>query len=977
MTNPASSAGDRFFEGLEEARRETARRERPELGRAASRLLSEVTQLLGSPIDRFDEVVAAVLEATLRLTGAERGFIMLFDDVPGALGEERNEGGPGAHGGGLRVVCERNLRREQLPEQARRVSRSIVEEVVRTERGIAIADLGDSDRFADAASVQELRLLSVMCVPLLVTVRAPGAGAPEQPAGTERRGEPLGAARRAIGVIYVDSRSVRTAFSEADLELFQALANVATGAIVHADTFRRATTDRLTGLLGRRRMQALLAEELRAARKSGRSLAVLLCDLDGLRALNAARGYAAGDRALVRFAELIRQRTRAHDAASRWGGEEFLVALPGTGEEGALEVARKVLLAAQGEGIKVSIGIAAWRPPDESLEQLLRRADQALSYAKQQGGGRARPWTEALAAVEPAGDKLAGVFAGEPATVYRNVLVLLESIPAIHQAGSVERVLERALECMIELARAERGLLYLRDEAGAPQLRVGRDRTGAAIEPERGADLAVVQAVLSSGEPAAAPAALCVPLRARGGVPLGAVWIEVPAEGGCPEGALAFLAEFAHQAAIAVEGARLLEENREKTRKIERLMRALEEERTRSQRALETTAQLVDQSSVLGEQRQRLEHRYRYDNIIGESPVMRRVFRMLDKVTDSTVPVYIHGESGTGKELVAKAIHFNGPRKHRPFIAENCGAVPETLLESELFGYVKGAFTGANADKKGLFELADGGTILLDEVGEMTPAMQTKLLRVLQEGEIRRVGGKETIRVDVRIISASNKDIRKLVEEGKFREDLFYRLNVVRIDLPPLRERREDIPLLVEHLLNEGAEPGAPRRTLTPDALEILCRHNWPGNVRELANVIERARILADGPVIGPDAILLDSEAEPAAAPASVQPAPARARAALPPPPPAAGPAPGTPLASVYFELNERQRRLIEYLQAYGSIRNRDYYEIMGVSKSTGWRDLKDLQERGIVQVKGRGKGSVYSLVPHFAGAAESSSARS
>ena len=197
--------------------------------------------------------------------------------------------------------------------------------------------------------------------------------------------------------------------------------------------------------------------------------------------------------------------------------------------------------------------------------------------------------------------------------------------------------------------------------------------------------------------------------------------------------------------------------------------------------------------------------RYDYRNIIGKTPRMLDLFRLLDRITDTTLPVVIQGESGTGKELVARAIHANGPRRDRPFVAENCAAIPETLLESTLFGYVRGAFTGAERDTRGLFEVADGGTLFLDEVAEMSPGMQGKLLRVLQLGELRRVGSEHTRKVDVRIVTATNRDLARMVEEGKFRRDLFFRLNVAQIALPPLRDRRDDIPLMVEHFLAKVA----------------------------------------------------------------------------------------------------------------------------------------------------------------------------
>jgi transcriptional regulator with PAS, ATPase and Fis domain len=233
---------------------------------------------------------------------------------------------------------------------------------------------------------------------------------------------------------------------------------------------------------------------------------------------------------------------------------------------------------------------------------------------------------------------------------------------------------------------------------------------------------------------------------------------------------------------------------------------------------------------------------------------MRRVFRLLDKVADSDVPVLIYGESGTGKELVAKAIHWNGPRRKKEFLSINCAALPEPLLEAELFGYVRGAFTGADRDKKGLFETAHEGTLFLDEVGDMSPAMQTKLLRTLQEGEVRPVGAKAPLKVDVRIVSASNKDLRQLVDEGRFRADLFYRLNVIGVRLPALRERKEDVPLLVEHFLDKIAtQTGERRRIYDRRVLAHLVRYDWPGNVRELENELRRIVALAGAKVVERD----------------------------------------------------------------------------------------------------------------------------
>ena len=243
---------------------------------------------------------------------------------------------------------------------------------------------------------------------------------------------------------------------------------------------------------------------------------------------------------------------------------------------------------------------------------------------------------------------------------------------------------------------------------------------------------------------------------------------------------------------------------------------------------------------------EQIDQKFGLENLIGESPAMQQVFETIRQVAPSRATVLITGETGTGKELIAKAIHNLSPRKNAAFIAVHAAALPTTLLESELFGHEKGAFTGAVERRIGRFELADGGTLFLDEVGELEPQMQVKLLRVLEERAFERVGGAKTLEVDVRLVAATNKQLKKLVSEGKFRDDLFYRLSVVTVDLPPLRERRDDIPLLVKAFLDEfNHENGKQVRELTPEALNVLLAYDWPGNVRELRNTIEQMVVLA------------------------------------------------------------------------------------------------------------------------------------
>jgi two-component system response regulator PilR (NtrC family) len=247
--------------------------------------------------------------------------------------------------------------------------------------------------------------------------------------------------------------------------------------------------------------------------------------------------------------------------------------------------------------------------------------------------------------------------------------------------------------------------------------------------------------------------------------------------------------------------------------------------------------------------RREIESRVGFENFIGKSEPMQRIFSLIKQVADTKSTVLITGESGTGKELVAKALHFNSARKDGPFVTVNCGALPETLLESELFGSMKGAFTGAVSNRQGLFEAANGGTLFLDEVSSTTPALQIKLLRVIQEREFKRVGGTADIKVDVRVLAASNSDLQAEVKQGNFREDLYYRLNVIPIHLPLLRERKEDIPLLVEFFLKKYSQ-NRPPKSVSPDAMKLLMSYRWPGNVRELENTIERMVILAPGHAI-------------------------------------------------------------------------------------------------------------------------------
>ncbi len=424
------------------------------------------------------------------------------------------------------------------------------------------------------------------------------------------------------------------------------------------------------------------------------------------------------------------------------------------------------------------------------------------------------------------------------------------------------RLLEMIVDTVIELTDAERGFLLLEDEGGELAIKVARNIDQRTLETEElELSRSIARQAATGGEPIVTIDAagddrfrealsvsdlhlrsvLAVPLVIKGR-PVGTIYVDHRLrKGAFDQEDVRLVLDFAEQAAIALENARLLGELRRRERQVEALNRRLEAE------LAARTEEISGIKVELRENREALAVRYDYRNIVGRTPRMLELFRLIDRITDTALPVVIQGESGTGKELVARAIHVNGPRRDRPFVGENCAAIPETLLESTLFGYVRGAFTGAEHDTRGLFEIADGGTLFLDEVGEMSPAMQGKLLRVLQEGELRRVGSERTRKVDVRIVAATNRDLARLAEEGKFRQDLFFRLNVATVALPPLRERRDDIPMIVEHFLAKLArrDARAEPKAIEPAAVARLVAYRWPGNVRELENEITRADALS------------------------------------------------------------------------------------------------------------------------------------
>ena len=453
---------------------------------------------------------------------------------------------------------------------------------------------------------------------------------------------------------------------------------------------------------------------------------------------------------------------------------------------------------------------------------------------------------------------------------------ILHSLSAISREllreDDMEKVLQNLMDAAMRLARAEHGFLLLRSESSEGPIAgfsvvVARNLAAESLQSKDFAfSLSAVRRAMEGGQAVVADNALtdprfreaksvqlhelksilALPIRGRSGV-LGAFYLDHRFEAGLfDEGRLKALEAFSDQAALALQKGQMIEELKRANARL-------------SERVEEQSDQLEKLQLEVAESRIKLKHEYR--EIVGRSPRMIEVLALLDKITDSKIAVWVYGESGTGKESIARALHFNSGRAKQAFVAENCSALPETLMESELFGHKKGAFTHADRDKKGILEYAHRGTIFLDEIADLSPALQAKLLRFLQEGEIRPLGSHEVVKVDVRVVSASNKNLQELVEQGKFREDLYFRLNGVTISLPPLRERKEDLPLLVEHFLKRIAErEGRSPARLGTEALRQFMSYPWPGNIRELQNTLETAGLFADQGLIGLKALAFKPE---------------------------------------------------------------------------------------------------------------------
>ena len=594
--------------------------------------------------------------------------------------------------------------------------------------------------------------------------------------------------------------------------------------------------------------------------------------------------------------------------------------LVSSGPQADIPVARRLLERGLEEAIDLDLPEETWRlyrdlarledvhgTPEIALEHLSHGAEQLLSIHDQlpaefqgsflESGARLEflsEWRSRKVEPTPAATATEEVPAPprpRPETVPAvDDLVRLQEVTfLLNSERNLQVLLDRILDEVLSLFGAERGFLIL-CEGDEHRIRAARDIDQSEVgSPEFKDSHSIARDVAKSGKifltndaqqdrrlreshsvhDLKLQAIACFPLSWHEEL-LGVIYIEnrfrkqiVPKE------RLRLLEAFSAQAAQAIANTRLHDELVRRSGELERSAIEIEELNGRLRdRVIEQDRELAEARRTLADQQEQLEERYRFHQLIGSSEEMRGVFRLLDRVSGTHLPVLIEGESGTGKELAARAIHYNSGRSKKPFVTENCGAISESLLESELFGHVKGAFTGAERDHSGLFAAADGGTLFLDEVHQLSMGSQRKLLRVLQEGEFRPVGGKEVIQTDVRVLTASNESLYRLVGEGRFREDLYYRLNVLRVELPPLRKRGRDVMILAQHFLDEVVESQSlGTKQWSPESMRALARYPFPGNVRELRNVVEKAAILGDSEWIGEGDLFFDAESPQSAAP--------------------------------------------------------------------------------------------------------------
>jgi hydrogenase-4 transcriptional activator len=682
-----------------------------------------------------------------------------------------------------------------------------------------------------------------------------------------------------IGLSFADEAAA-SALREGD-ELSPRWAPALTVAAAHAVQVQQsdeAFNDPLTGLPTRAYVFAAIERALRRGESTGRPFAFLLVNPDEFDSVNERLGREAGDRALRETAARLRQSCRDSDVPARYGSAIFACVLPDTPRESAGGAAERACAGLKERPfldgalrLTFSAGVAACDPRvdrPESAADVVRWAQQALSRAKKAGGGAVEVWQGGEEEELRTLDRLSGIFTGSLSKDYRNICLLWDAVSAMAGAADFAALAARFVEGLTSALRPATVAIVDRAEPdGSYEVVHGLARRGGAREPVRldaGTRLGPAEAALlescrserrsvranlpDAQGAVGARLACAVPLVADGRF-LGALYLDGPVDAFRLDSSdLMFLGGLASPLAVARDRAQLAEQQRRRADEQRRLLAAELETLRRSLRETRLLHRSASMDSVLA--------------------VARRV-----APTDATV--LVTGESGTGKELLARTLHEMSPRRKGPFVVVDCGALPATLMESELFGHERGAFTGAEGRRAGRLAEAEHGTVVLDEIGELPLEVQSKLLRFVQERQVTPVGGRPRP-VDARLVAATHRDLRGDVAAGRFREDLFYRLNVVHLDLPPLRERTEDILPLAEHYLERYAQLYArPVRRFSADAAAAALAHHWPGNVRELQNRVMQAVILCEGSEVRPEDLLGRSPADGVAAASSSTAAPA------------------------------------------------------------------------------------------------------
>jgi len=774
-----------------------------------------------------------IVDVSINFINADKGILMLYN-------QERK----------LEMQVARNNKKENLKQDEYKISNTILKKVIETGKPLFISDITEVEEFAIADSIIDMKIQSVICLPLGKRLF--------QNSNTERRKYFFPTTNQLMGILYVYSQHIteESRFTSDNIELLQVLSDQASVAIIHTILYEKNNIDTLTQLYLRPYFEECLKNELSLARELDSFLSLIMIDIDSFKAINDNYGHQKGNEVLKELGSILTQTLRTSDICARYGRDQFVIILPNTDIQQAKVVIEKLREEIKNHSfpcgnITISIGISTFPEhiknidPFLQTDKLLKYADQALYYAKENGHDHYEIWNENILAKQKPRSTVSDILTGDSIRDYHNVEMLLETLKAIESAFDLKKLLNQIVNTILNITEAERCIIMMLDEKQMLKISNAKNHKGKELKKDISYSKSICDKVLKNGIPICIKgiekdiattsqleldlkSIMCVPLQVKNNR-FGVIYVDsqyIMHE--FTEIELSFFSAIASQLALVIENT-CSHETKEKLLKKE---------------IVELQNRLIVRRISLG-----------------KSEVMKKVFDLIDKVAKTNTTVLIYGETGTGKELTAHSIHNISYRKKKPFRIVDCSSISAELLESELFGYEKGAYTGAHEQKKGLFESADGGTVFLDEINELPLRLQSKLLRVLQEKNIRRIGGRERIDVDIRLIAASNKKLEELIKDDKFREDLYYRLNVFTITLPPLRKRGYDIILLAHHFLAFFGK-NKKIKGFTKEAEELMKKYTWQGNIRELEHKIERAVIISNAEYISVEDLELEGQIE-------------------------------------------------------------------------------------------------------------------